>query len=357
LGLCICVAITAGTIVTSFRGSLTDWYGFRGNATVGARATHGGWLSAPVAAGIEAALRSLPSVANVETLRVINGQEFDGERISVVGLSSGFLEHAHLRANETTDSLDTLNEGRAAAVSANFATRFGRSVGDPLTLATPTGPLTLPIAAVVPDYTSDKGSVLLIRDLVRDRWSDTSVNYFSVDLRQGAATAQLRKQLVDRGDDFRHLSVIDTSALREQIDRVIDLAFADIDGVQLLVVFITLIGVYEFLSSTVRDRWREIALLRMIALTRSDIGRVFLVESAAVGLAASVLGVLTGAVTSWLWISYNYPVLVGYVLDFSFAWATVGRCVVLATLTAALAGWTSASIAARRPITELARMD
>ena len=53
-----------------------------------------------------------------------------------------------------------MRAGAGVLVSQNFARRFHTAVGTTLHLDTPTGPYAAPVAGVVVDYVSPRGSVI-----------------------------------------------------------------------------------------------------------------------------------------------------------------------------------------------------
>ena len=68
-------------------------------------------------------------------------------------------------------------------------------VGDRLHLETPTGPFELPIAGVVEDYRSDKGTIFMDRELYKKQWQDSAVDYVDVELKPGAAAAGVKREI------------------------------------------------------------------------------------------------------------------------------------------------------------------
>jgi ABC-type lipoprotein release transport system permease subunit len=74
------------------------------------------------------------------------------------------------------------------------------------------------------------------------------------------------------------------------------------------------------------------------------------IESATVGGIGALLGVLVGAVTTWIWVDINFRYLLGYSLERHFAvWAAIWY-VGLVMLMTMLAGYAAARQATRQPI-------
>jgi putative ABC transport system permease protein len=278
----------------------------------------------------------------VETIRVAQGQAYRGDRVAAVALSDGLLRAALGTAVQTDGAAGEVEQkllsGEAVAVSNNFSRRYGVMPGQTLEVATPTGALTLPVVAVIPDYVSDRGSFLLSRDLYRKRWGDRLLTFFSVSLTEGATVEALRRDVARVLGAESRLAVMSSADLRGRTDRAIATAFADVESIQLLLAVITLVGIVDFLVTSTLDRRRELALLATIGVTLSGVRRAITLEAATIGLTAGVVGAILGIFFSWVWIEYTYPVLVGYVLELSVAARTVAFIVVAATATAALTG-------------------
>ncbi|HYC00565.1 MAG TPA: ABC transporter permease [Candidatus Limnocylindrales bacterium] len=361
VALSIAVAIGASSLVVSFRSSVASWYGFAGDALVSARASGGGWLPAPVSGDIEASLAALPSVSGVEVLRVAQGQLFRGQRIAVAALSPGMLLSAVRQSaqqpEDVAGAVAAINAGTAAAVSENFVRHFGVDAGDAIEVATPGGALALPVVAVVSDYTSDKGSVIVARRLYRDRWNDSLVNYYSVELAPGATMSDLRSDVGRSAGATHALSILATREMVARVDGLIGQAFADIDTIKLLVVFLAVAGIGDLMASYVLDRRRELALLRLAGALDSTIMRTMATEAVCIGVAAALLGTAIGAVSAWVWVSFNYPILVGYVLVPRFAWDSAAICLALSVAAAAVAGVGAARVALLQPALEGVRYE
>ena len=69
--------------------------------------------------------------------------------------------------------------------SENFASLNNLHAGDTVELQTPSGPLRLPLAGVVRDYSDQQGSVMVDLSVYRQYWNDDSMDFFRVYLHAG----------------------------------------------------------------------------------------------------------------------------------------------------------------------------
>ena len=353
IALSCAVAVGASSLVQSFRASVTDWYGFSGDALVSSRSVTGGWLASPISQRLEEPLRSLADVRDVETLRVLQGQPFRGERIAIAALSDGLVRRAvelgtTVAGLTTREAGERIAEGKGVAVSRNFASHFGVAGGD-LLLSTLTGEWRVPVVAIVPDYVSDKGSILLGRRQLAARWNDALVNYYAVDFAEEATVGSLRAQVESALPGSEALAVTATADMVARVDGLIGEAFADIDTIKLLVLFLTAVGIADLVVSNVFSRRRELAVLRIVGLADSQVIRTARLEGLCLTIGASVCGAVVGVLCAWVWVTYNYPVLVGYVLDFSLSWTSIATCIVVSLVAAFAAGTVGARYALRQP--------
>lgn len=324
--LSVAIAVGAGSLVESFRASVADWYGFAGDALVSSRSVSGGWIAAPLRRDLESSLRSMPSVAEVETLRILQGQPYDDARIAVVGLSDGLLRSALGNGNPGIDAqaFEAIAAGRAVAVSQNFVAHFPRITIESLVhVATTSGERRLPVVAVVPDYVSDKGSIVVSSSLLSTAWGDSLANYFSVKLAAGARTSDLEAEIAGLGEAARGIAVVPTSAMVERVDGLIHEAFADIDTIKVLVLSLTILGIADLVLSNVLARRRDLAVLTLVGLPSSGLVRMARIEGLCIAAGAATCGTVVGGLCAWVWVHYNYPALVGYVLRLELSWSSV----------------------------------
>ena len=216
----------------------------------------------------------------------------------------------------------------------------------------PRGPLRRPVVGVVPDYASDRGAIVISRDLYRTHWNDTLVNYFMLTLADGATAADVRRDMQQAVGERGGLSVMEIAALRTSVDAIVREAFADMDAIQFLVLVIALAGILDLLVTNTLDRTRELAIWRFLGAVDRAVVRSLVWEALAMAAAAVVFRLIVGVVLAWVWIRFSYPALVGYVLQFHFPWATSLLCVGLALGVAAVSGRLAAIIAVRHPILE-----
>ena len=357
IALVLTLAITLASIVRSARLTIGDYVeGFlRGDIVVSAVATYGGWMETPLPERVAAELREIPGVRAVETMQVVPGQMYRGERIGLLALSDGFFDPGRYpaswyREGDAVRAAPVLRAGEGVTVSTSFADRFGFHVGDAIELDTPTGPFVRPIAGIVPDWISERGSVIFSRRLLAEHWQDATVGRINVFLEPAASLEDVRGRIARRFADRFRLKVQSLREARAYMDGVAVRAFAFTDAIQILLAIVTVAGIFDLLLSAIAERRRELALWRLIGADEGAVRRSVVIESTTIGLLGTILGVATGYVTAWIWVRINFRILVGYYHDFHFALGASIFYAMLVVVVTALAGYTAASRAVRRSV-------
>jgi putative ABC transport system permease protein len=358
IALVLTLAITVASLSLSHRSSVRSYFvnGFlASDLAVTGVATEGGWLESPIPAGIATDLRMIPGIRRTEMWRVLPGVIYQGERIAVVALTDGLFDPARYpaswyRAGDPDVAARAIREGKGVDVSESFADRFKKTVGSTVDLDTPTGVLTVPVVGVVPDYVSNRGTILLGRRLFVDRWQDTAVNRIHVFLGPGASPEAVRAAILQQFGSRYQLKVQSMEEGVAYLAGKIDEAYAFTAAIQLLMVVVTLAGVFDLLLADLWERRRELALWRVIGADDRVVRRSVVIESGTIGALGALLGLAVGIMTTWIWVRINYRHLLGYYLDLHFAFGTTAWFVTLVLAATTAAGWGAARYATRQPI-------
>ena len=215
---------------------------------------------------------------------------------------------------------DEVQHGRGIAVSDNFARLFGKKLGDPVTLDTPSGPLTLPIASIVMDYSSDQGTIWMDRSVYLAYWKDVGVDTIDILLRpeadRAAIAQEIRARLAGKTD---RLFVMTASEMKHNIHQLLDQFFA-LSYIQLVIaLFVAVLGIANTLVISVAERRRELGILKALGTERRQVAVLIVYEALGISIVGSVVGYALGtyliryagdaisaANTGWT-LPYTYP--------------------------------------------------
>ncbi|ADD44126.1 ABC transporter permease [Stackebrandtia nassauensis] len=95
--------------------------------------------------------------------------------------------------------------------------------------------------------------------------------------------------------DYPLVTVMDTSAFTEQLNQMFDIMLTVVQVLLGLAMLIAVIGVINTLTLSIRERTRELGLLRATGLTRGQVTRMVTVESIVISLFGALLGLGVGA--------------------------------------------------------------
>src|SRR6185436_11466251 len=144
----------------------------------------------------------LRGVRGVETVRAVPGQIFRGQRIGLLALSDGFFgtrgygyPSEWYREGDAETAATAIREGRGVNVSNALSDRFDVHVNDVITLDTPSGQVPVTVVGVVPDFISDRGSVILGKRFLAYHWGERSATRINVFLQPDASLEDVRERI------------------------------------------------------------------------------------------------------------------------------------------------------------------
>jgi len=357
IALILTIATLLSSLVLSCRESLASYFAgfFASDLTVSAVSTEGGWLETPLSPDVEQRLAALSGVSRVSTARVLPGQSYRGARIALLALSPSMFEPERVppgwyREGNPARAAASLRSGRAVDVSVSMAERYDIHAGDIIELQSPTGTMRLPVVGVVPDYVSDRGSVIMSRDVLSKYWQENGANRFLISVAPGVSIKYVREEIQGELGATYRLKTLSTKELLQYHTDQIDRAFAVMNSIQLLIIIVTIAGIFDLLLARIMERRRELALWQVIGATRSAVRRSVVLESMTLGTVGALLGAGVGLVTTWVWIAIHFRELLGYYVEYHFAVGALAWYVALVLVMTLVAGYAAASRATKESI-------
>jgi putative ABC transport system permease protein len=306
-------------------------------------------------AGMGQALESVPGVLAVDPWRKVflnyNGRLILLSAVDFVrrGEYSTFPSMAQ---NERKRMLELLPNRENVVVSESFAAIFGVNSGDEIFLPTPSGPARFGVAAVVVDYTSDIGSVVMDMQTYQRHWQDLLVNQFSVRVKAGETVETVRNEIQRRFGTDRKLFVLPARAFKNEIRKVLDGMFIFNYVLNVITLTIACLGIIVTLFSSVLERTREIGTLRAIGMRRREISGVVVLESVLMGVAGGIIGSVTGIFSGWINLEGLFVANYGSAATYFIPFASILWALGLSAGLSAMAGMIPARQAAKTNIVE-----
>src|SRR2546426_9781876 len=223
-----------------------------------------------------------------------------GEVLQLFGIDLGTdaVDSYDVRVVEREgDEVEMLNDLRSVLLTEGYASRRHVRLGDQVPFATPGGIRRLHVRGLLrPEGIATVfGGNLAVMDLPaaqRLLGKDRRVDQIDVILRPGIDAAAVRDQL--RAVLPPSLGVGRPALRSERFERGVGSFQAMIDGLSLLGLFAGVFIVYNTSATAITQRARDLAILIALGAERRTIFALVIIESALVGLIASVIGIVAG---------------------------------------------------------------
>jgi len=305
-------------------------------------------------ASLRQELLTVPGVRAVESFRAFRFV-YQGDLVTLSTIEMGptldRTEHDFLQGDEASMRRGLVEE-RKCAVSDNFYRRYRKGVGDTVEIPSPNGTARIPIAAVVRDYSNDKGSILLDRSVFLDLWNDDRVDTYDVNLAAGADAATVRTAIREKLAGRFPALVSTRKEFIGEIQQAVDAFYALMQITVFLALIVAFLGIVTSLLITVADRTREIGILKALGALAPQIGRSVVVEALAVASIGLLLALPIGAAISRFMGVTVAEVFAGWRMVWQTPWATIVQLVVALPIVSAVAAFVPARQAARVKVSE-----
>ena len=247
-------------------------------------------VAIPRAAGDD--LARLPGVARVHRLNFV---PVVAAGHPVMALAQDFSTNTALLLDLVEGDRATLAARLASgevAIGTGLALRAKLRVGDTLTLATRDGPQSLPIAAVIKEYTTGGMNIGLDWSLADRLLHFNGVHVYGVVGKTGEAEA-LRTALAGycATNGYQMQS---QAQFRAMIEKAMAGVVASCILVMAMVFVVASLGVVNTLTMGVLEQTREIGVLRAVAMRRAQVRRLIVGQAAILALACLIPGGLLG---------------------------------------------------------------
>ena len=359
LSIACAAALGMTLMVSSFRRALDTWLGSTLTADVyvsAPRLIAARVGDAPLAADLVArrlAVVGIAAASPTRAARVATGQgEVDLAAFDPLPRSAeDFPARPAFASGAERDRAWAAFATGAVFVTEPFATHHGVRSGDVLRLRTPDGERPVPIAAVVVDYSNDRGAIYLHLARYREWYHDDGITALALYAAPGVAPEELAKRVRQAAGDAP-LSINVGATLKSASLQVFDRTFAITAVIRWLAAGVAVLGLIAALAAVQLDRARTTARLRAIGLTPRGVIALATAECVLTGTAAGLLAIPIGiGVAAGLTHVINRRSF-GWSMDLSVdPWQLV-LTVALAAGAAAIAGLLPAWRASRQRIAE-----
>lgn len=312
----VAMLVSVGIMVGSFRETVIQWIDSQLQAdlflrpAVPATADRFPTLSAGVAERVAA----LPMVSMVDQFRAYP-IHFRGLPVTLGSGDANVVRRRgafRLLEGDPEAAYQAMIDSDAAIVSEPFVNKHGVHVGDVLPLPLGDRIHSIRVVGVYTDYSNERGYIIMHRDRLLRYLPDPAPSNLAVYLKPGTNLTQAQRAIETTLADSRVL-ILPNQTLRREAILIFDRTFAITYALEIVAVFVAVVGVAGALLALVIDRRRELSLLRFLGAARSQIRKLILCEAGLIGLLSVAGGVILGGVLSL--------VLVYVINKQSFGWS------------------------------------
>ncbi len=298
-------------------------------------------------------LLHLPGIRRVESYRAIHPL-YQGNQIMVASIEIAQLMEriTYEYAQGNAESLRAGVHAGGCVVSENFMRRYHLGVGQQVQLVTPLGAVRIPIAAVVRDYGSDQGTVLLDRAQFVRLWQDDRVDIFDVSVTPGTPVGPVRDAIRARLAGRFPALVSTRQEFTAEITKAIDAFYALTKVTVVLALVVAFLGIITALLISVAERTRELGILKAVGALPGQLGRSVVLEALLLAFVGLALAIPTGNLFAMFMEGPLAELFTGWIMPHYYPWETLAELMVALPLISALAAWFPARQAGRMKITE-----
>ncbi len=360
----LAVAVTMLTgitvMVSSFRQTLRVWV--EGTLLADVYVTSESWARstgpAPMDTTFLTDVRRMPGIEGIDLVRTFTAYVGD-RRVGFGGVDfgSGLPETRYpFLETDGPDPLDRVHTAGAVIISEPFARKEDSWSGDSITITGNRGPVTLEVAGVYYDYSTEAGYVtmdLITMDRVFGPGLLTNVALYLADSADAENTVDAIRALVAD----QPLDVRSNRGLKAEVYRIFEETFAITRILQAMGLLIAACGITLTLLVIARERVSELALYRALGAVREQLFGLFLGKGISMAFLALVLGGTGGTILATILIFVINRAYFGWTIQAHWPWGTLLLQAATILGVAAAASVYPALRAARTPASELSRED
>lgn len=348
IGMMVAVAVMVG----SFRETVDAWVGQTVKSDLWLRPSKG-LSNAQISVFPPEISAELDTIASIAAYDRFRGREIVWRDTSILVGSGDFataIAHSDLPMVRPRSQETALREAiarRGVVISETLAYKYDLGVGATVELPTATGLHTFPVTGIYRDYSNDRGVVVMDRALWIELYRDPAINTVAVFLRPGvdpeAARLEIERKL---GSRFRVFTVTNR-AIRAEVLRIFDQTFLVTWALLGVALVVAVLGIVNTLSALIIERSAEIALVRVIGVSRPQVAGMLTLESAIVGFASTALGTASGWALSLILIFVINRQSFGWTIEFAPPFGVVALTLAITFAATTLAGLIPSRLAMR----------
>ena len=351
LATAVAMMVSVGIMVGSFRQTVVSWMNNQLPADLYLRPAGDAAADRHPTISVELVekIAALPSVAAVQRLRAYE-INYDGmpATLASVDLRVARAERKSdfFSGRPTGEVLEQLRGKNKIIVSEPFTYKHKVKSGDTIALSLGEARANFQIVDVYYDYASERGYILMDRDVLLKYLPDERPTNLAVFVAPDAQAAEVRKEIQEVAVG-RHILISSNRDLRTEAVRIFDRTFAITYALEAIAVIVAVMGIAGALIALVIDRRRELGLLRFLGASSGQIRKMTLVEAGLLGLLANLTGFVLGYFLSLILVFVINKQSFGWTIRFHWPVAVLLGALTVVYAATVLSGLYPARVAVR----------
>jgi putative ABC transport system permease protein len=339
----IALGTTLINSVDDLRGWLNDT--FQGDFLI--RDPSGDLSSAraiPIPESLGADLRAIPGVENVDGIRSIDSRVND---MPVKVVVREYARQAnlplHLQEGRPDEVRRQMIDGDVV-VGSVLANRTGTALGQTISMDTSEGTKRFRVAGITTEYIVGGLIVHMERAAGKRLLGVEGVNLFVIkaDIHAISEVRTRLRALCEKND----LQLQSFADLRLRTDAIANGIIGSLWGLLGLGFVVAAFGIANTLTMNVLEQTRELAMLRVVAMTRAQVRKTILAQATIIGVIGLVTGSIGGIVGAYI-TSLCSKAVMGQAVNFSLHMGLVALSAIAAMVIILVAAWIPSERAAR----------
>ncbi|HUG71317.1 MAG TPA: FtsX-like permease family protein [Pirellulaceae bacterium] len=299
--------------------------------------------------GLDREIKAIRGVEGLDTIRFVQATSAGNSVIIVVReFTEDKQDYFDLVDGENEEVLQGISAGKVVLGSV-LAQRTGLGRGDTIPLETREGEKQLSIVGTTNDYIGGGLTIYMHRNAAKELLAVEGVDAYIIQAssdRLAAVESSLQKLCDERG-----LLLQSYAELVQFIERMMDGVIGSLWALLALGFVIAAFGLVNTLAMNILEQTRELGVLRVVAMTRSQVRRTILAQAIMMGLIGLAPGTILGLAVAYFINLATLPTT-GHVVLFVFRPWLLVISFSLALLIVLVAAWIPAERAARLKLTD-----
>jgi len=308
LYIAVSTAISLGTTILNCVEDIRTWQAktFTGDFIIRSMTPNlATGVTPPMSESFGRELRAVEGVANVDSISLIDAsvrvKDSPSTKEPVTVFVRNFTDEGSLPlALQDGDPIEVRKHLMAGEVvlGSVLANRIHTKVGDEITVDTDKGPQRLRVAGTAAAYMRGGRIIYMEGQTARRRLGIEDVHTYIVNAAPGAQ-AKAKEKLKSLCEESG-LLLQSFADIRRRIDTLITGVVAGLWGLLALGFIVGSFGIANTLTMNVLEQTRELALLRVVAMTRWQVRKTILAQAVIIGFIGLTLGVAGGIIGSYV---------------------------------------------------------